>query len=400
MSLILAQNPNAMNDLPVPKQIGNKKIEAFVNTSVSQRRVYVQISPSSAISSNVISGGSLEYRLENNVDRITSCYLRVDYTNSSGADFVCSCGPAQIRQIEIFSNNGATLLYQTTSAVANFLIDAVNLSRTEWNTTASMRATTAETYATGVQTIPNGQSGSLFYSIAPQFWRSLKLRSYTIDGNFLIKIKFKDPSTIIQSGTFTTTSANLQFTGYMEDDKQKQVAVQRASVPKALAYYAPQQHLETLNLSPSSTYNVRLSGINGWVNTLYFVVRAVADATSPNNVFRFYRPYSYDFLDPSSSSITGFKQQLSNFDQVIIYSHQFDNEFINHTGACVYSFSQSPASDMATGAWHGGVEMRGSHYLQITTEPNLPAGSYEVHVYAMCNETLVIEKAQVRSTRH
>jgi hypothetical protein len=233
-------------------------------------------------------------------------------------------------------------------------------------------------------TIANAQTGFIYYSIAPNFWKALKLRPYSIHNNLLVRLKFQESANIISSGSMTTTAANLEFSGYYESSGQRKLMLQKAELPK---YWASQQHLETLTLAALTTYQVRLAGINGFLGQLYFAIRAIANATSPVNQFSFVRPASFDILDPSSKSITGFKTQISN-DMIMLYSHQYNNLFINNTNACVYTFSQNSLQDIVRGTCNGFVEMRGSYYLQFTTDLFLIEGSFKVHIFGMCNESL------------
>jgi hypothetical protein len=134
------------------------------------------------------------------------------------------------------------------------------------------------------------------------------------------------------------------------------------------------------------------------IGQLYFALRLITNATSSVNQFFFVRLASFDIFDPNSKSITGFKTQTVN-DMIILYSHQYDNLFINNTNACVYTFSQSSLQDIVKGICNGFVKMRGSYYLQFTTDLTLVGGSYELHVIGMCNECLQIEKAKLKTTR-
>ncbi len=398
MNQILANSPNAFNDVPVVKNIGGRNVEAYTNLSVDQRRVFVQISPTTAISSNVLAGSTLDFRIENNIDRVTSCLLRVDWSNTSGSNIVHS-GPTNmwVQQVQIFAENGSTLIYQTLDPVENWILESVLMSRQEHEVTATLRGTTAA-YSTAAITDATATSGSYYYSLCPNFWRSLHIRPYTIDGNFLIRVKFQDTANVITSGTWTTTASYLEFTGYMENEAQKKVMIQRAEKPKYFSYYAPQRHVETLTLAASTQYQVRLSGLNGYANQLFFALRPIASASSPALQFTFVRPDTFDILNASAQSLTGFKNQSAS-DMIILYSHMYDNVFINNTNACVYSFSQSPTTDCATGTWNGGVHLQGYHILQFTTGSGLAGGSYQVLVYAMCNESLSIENAKARSSR-
>jgi hypothetical protein len=160
------------------------------------------------------------------------------------------------------------------------------MNRNEHECTAALRGTDAD-YATGTITIPNGQSGSIYYSIAPNFWRALKLKPYCIDNNLLVRLRFQDSANIIVSGSMT----------------------------------------------------------------------------------------------------------------LMLYSYQYDNLFINNTYACVYTISQNSLQDLGRGTCNGFVEMRGSHYLQFTTDSTLVGGSYEIYVFGICNECLQIEKAELKTSR-
>jgi hypothetical protein len=276
------------------------------------------------------------------------------------------------------------------------MIDHVGMSRNEHEITASLRGTSS-TYATSTITISNRQTGSIYYSIAPNFWRALKLRPYCIDNNLLVRLRFQDSANIISSGFMTTIAANLKFS-YYESSAQRKLMLQRAEIPKLLSYWALQQHTKTLTLAASTTYQVRLAGINSYVGQLYFAIRVIVNATSLANQFSFVRPAFFDILDPSSKSITGIKTQTAS-DMIILYSHQYDNLFINNTNYCVYTFSQNSLQDIVKGTCNGFVEMRGSYYLQFTTDSTLVGGSYEVHVFGMCHEFLQIKKAELKTSR-
>lgn len=397
MSYLIAENPNTLNDTPVVNKIGGRSVESFTNQSCPQRRGFVSVSPSTAISSNVLAGAAIEFRIENNIDRIGAAYLRVDYTNSSGANFVCSTPMLWLSSIQIFANSGSTQLYQTNDPVSNFLINNVLMSREEHETTAALRGTSA-TYASGTLTIPTGQSGSLYIAIAENFWRSLHLRTYTIDGNILVRLQFQPSNNIIVSGTWSTTNVLLELSGYYESAAQKKLMTQKAEVPKIFSYYSPQVTTASLTLAASSQYQIRLSGINGWVNQIYFVIRQSAYATDPANQLSFVQPSSFDILDQAGKSTTGYKSQTVA-DMVMMYSPLYNNVFINNTNAMVYSYSQTPQADILTGSWNGGIRCTGYHILQFTTPSTLVGGSYDVLVYGLCNESLIIENAMAKTTR-
>lgn len=397
--LILANNPNAYNDIPQTMNVSGKQAEAFTNKSVEQRREMVFVNPSSAISSNVLDGAVLDYRVENVIDRISACYLRVTYNNASGGNFVMCPPSGWLASIEIYANNGSTLLYQSSAAnIEQWILDSCFRDRNEHNTTAAIRGTNSA-YTTAQITIANGATGSYYVCIAPQFFRSLHLRAYSFDGNLLIRLRFQSASlNYITSGSWTTTEAVLLFSGYNESEHQQKYILSKATIPKCLSYYSFQRHNETQTLAASTKYQVRLSGIRGHVNFLAFGLRPIANASDPNLQFTFVRPDSFDILNASNQSITGFKPQTVN-DMILMASHLLPNEFILNTNLSVWSFSQNPQQDIATGSNNGYEQFEGFHSLEWNTSSALTPGSYQILVYAICNEALIIQNAQLSSTR-
>jgi hypothetical protein len=139
---------------------------------------------------------------------------------------------------------------------------------------------TNSVYATGTSSIANSQSGYIFVNICPLFWKSLHLRPYAIEDQMLIRLTFNPASANISSGSTITTEAVLRISGYEESDSQKKLVLSKAMVPKNLFYYLPQQHIEIQTLVAFSTYTIRLSGIHGMCNQLFFVLSSIVNIGS------------------------------------------------------------------------------------------------------------------------
>jgi hypothetical protein len=401
MSNIQFQNyPNAFNDIPGQVKIRQNTVETYAYKNVPQRRVLVNVNPSSAIATNILQGAQIDYRLESGViDRIggAGVQLRVAYSNTSGANCVIAIPEAWLANVQIYSNNGFTLLYQHVNEVEQFLINSVTLSRNEHENTAAYRGTLAA-YATGTLTIANNQSGYLFVNIAPLFWKSIHLRPYSVERQLLVRLTFNPAFANISSGSMTTTEAVLRVSGYEESDAQKKMILSKAMLPKNVFYYAPQRHIKTQTLAASSTYTIRLSGIHGMCNQLFFVLRAVANIGSPSNEFSFARASSFEILDESGVSQTGFTP-VTESDMIMQYGHQYDNIFINNTNAHVWSFSQTPVADLKHGTSNGSFFFNGFASLRFTTSSTFTPGSYQFMCVALCNENLRVVKGNVSTTR-
>lgn len=400
MSLNLGNYPNAMNDMPAQTTVGNRKIESFSNKCVPQRKVMVNVNPSTSVPANIWASGAVDFRLEEQVDRIggNGVWLRIAYSNTSGANCVLSPVQAWLKNVQVCSNNGSTLLYQQTDNTETFLINQIVMSRDEYENIASDAFRSDANYSTANITIATGTSGYVYIPVCPLFFKSCKLRPYSINGNLLIRFQFNPASINISSGSMTCTEAALRISGYMEGEAQKKKVRANALVPKNYFYYAPQRHIENMTLAPSTTYNVRLSGITGHVNQLIFCIRSAANGALPAGQFTYDRCASYEILDQNNVSLSG-HTVIHDYEMVLNYAHQYPNKFILNNNCNVHSFSQSPIGDLATGTISGYHYFDGFCGLRFTTRSTLTAGSFTVYVIALANETLSIVNANASSTR-
>lgn len=391
--------PNSYNDVPPVSELANgAKVQTFSNKVVDQQRALVSVQPSSATATTIsaLAGSTVDFRLENNIDRITSVWLRIRYSNTSGADCAVSTADAWNSQQQIYSNNGANLLWQTTDNVEAYL-NNMFLSRNEFEVLADKRLTSV-TYATGVTTIPTGSSGYVYIPIALPFFNACKIRPYTIDGNVLVRIQFAPSASIISSGTMDITETVLLLSGFYESDEQKNMMLREATLPKVIPYYSYQRHNETLTLAASTRYQIRLSGLVGDANILAFCIRSVSFISNPNAQYAFQDVENFDILDSGNRSLTGFRLQTTE-DMELQYALQFDNLFISNTNAYIWSFSQSPVTDTGKGSTNGYVTMEGFNSLQFTTTADIIPGSYQILIFANAQEELRILNAQMTSSR-
>jgi hypothetical protein len=48
----------------LPAKIGNNIVETYANKNVPQRKVVVNVNPTTAIASNILQGAQIDYRIE------------------------------------------------------------------------------------------------------------------------------------------------------------------------------------------------------------------------------------------------------------------------------------------------------------------------------------------------
>jgi hypothetical protein len=196
MQVNLGNYPNASNDNPGIITINRKDVEGYIAKYVNQRHVLVTVNATSAIPSFVLSRTSLDFRFENNIDRISQIHLRITNTNSSGLSCVHAIPEAWIKSIQIYANNGSTLLYQQTDNIEYYLINNICLSHEEHETMASLKGTSA-VYAISIITVANGATDIIYINLRPLLWKSTHIRPYLIHGNLLIRIQFNPASQIV-----------------------------------------------------------------------------------------------------------------------------------------------------------------------------------------------------------
>lgn len=387
--MILSQFENSYNDMLVPTELQKgKKVLVNASKSVQQRRAEVLVQPSGSIPSSLssLANSILDFRIEQPLDRITHMDVKISYANNSGATCTTCAIASWKKQEQIYSDNGTKLLYQTTDSPQTVLTDFLFRDRNDHELTYVYRGTTVN-YDLGVTNFPNGNSGTYILPVADVFIRNWKPRPYEINGNLMVRIQFENVGRLIASGDMSITGIQLICHGYYESEQQKRLSLQRALSNKQVFFYAPQHMIFTSNLSPSSLYSIRLTGLKGYCPMLYFFVRDSADKNSPANAFTFERVESYEIKEQNGKSLTGFNQ-VTEPQMIINYGYQFPNLFLNHSQVQVHSFCQSPGIVIPSGSNNGNVYLDSFNTLEIRTKPNLVAGSYDIHIVALIHQCL------------
>lgn len=384
-----------MNDLPQQIKIGGREVESFSYHCVNQRKEVITINSATAVASNVLAGATIDFRIDDQAHRISHVDLKLTWNNTNA---VVATPEALIETVQIYSDNGSTLLYQSNYALENYLINNVQESYTEHLNSAVTRGTDANYLRTPL-TLPAAAQGVWYLPIASQFWRCLHIRPYSISGNLIIRIKFATAASNIVSGTLTTPEAVLRIVHFRESEQQRKWVLSRAMLPKALWYFAPQRHVETLQLTGATQVKVKLSAIKGDVICAMIVLRPTSAIGNPSTQFSsFVLLQEYEFLNAADQSIAGYNPTVRDEAQ-LMYGRTIDNTFIPTVGAVFHSFSQSPKHDLLRGTVSGFERFDGFYSLRFTPVFGTAAGAYELFVLCMCSETMNITGGKVRTTR-
>lgn len=388
-------------EMPIETKFsGNVKSESYGPPhNCPQRRIMQTINASSAFNPTAIFGSQVQFRLEDQVDRIESVYLRISLTNNGGVNAVISIPENFLSQVQVYSANGSYLLLNQLSSDEVFLSNNLSTTRTEFETISAQKGTNDQ-YTFGTLTLLPGTTSTYFIPLCQSFWRSCNVRPYSAVGNFLLRLNFNKASAVIESGAVDVTDCVLRIAGEQESEGQKQLIVSRAQIPKNFFYYNIQRHIQDLNLAAGAqTTTIRLSGLIGICSSIVWTIKNVVNIDSPSTHFGYDRCEAFEFLDSGNQSFCGHNPIRTDSDMYMLYSNHWSNKFIKYTGAHVYSFSEHPANDLLTGGLSGVVLLDGYANLRFTTPSTWGGGSYQIAVYAFCSENLRYRNGNVTSSR-
>lgn len=398
MSINIQDTPDQFLDHYKIMDFGRKGKVHVLNTAIEskQRKVISTIQPASATASNVLTSQQVNWRIEDNVNRITEVYLQLKYS-VSGGNTVLSNPHNFISSISIYSNNGSTLIHQLLDPTELYFQNHLYTDRQTFERTATIMGTNA-TYQSTQNTLLDTTVGEYQIKICPNFFNTLKFRSYATQGNLLIRIIFNSAANIFTSGQafFTTPSVVLRVHGLMESQAQQNHIIANNKIPKHIFFWSVQRHIENLNLTANTTYSIKLSGLSGYCNSLLFFVRPVANLSSPSLCFTSVRMENFEILDSANVSYCG-HNSINNTDMTLLYDH--NNLFINYNNFHYYSFAQYPAMDRETGGSSGAIWNDSFNILRITTPSTLANGSYQIYVIAHTSETCSLTNGLLVSSR-
>jgi hypothetical protein len=380
--------------------VNNNGVLTNTNVSIDQQRNQVLINPSTAAPTTMASlaGTILEFRIENALDLIKDVYLKVKLSNSSGGNFIHAIPDFWIENLQILGDNGGKILYQQPDNYLQVIADNIWRSRENHEATAiQYRGYTNNTYATTQVTVADTATPTYYINLAEQFFEVVNFRSFATVGNLLVRLHFAPSSRLITSGTCNISSIQLRCVGFQESEAQRKLVLKNAMNPQDNHFYGYRKHTVTQSLAASTSYDIRLSGINGHVAMLAFVLRRTSEISNPSTQGNVYAVASYEILDAAGKALTG-HSPVDMSDMHLSYSMQFPNLFLSNYNAHIHTFCKGPVQALLTGSWNGGVEMNGFHTLRITTPAGFTPTTYEIVAYALVSQTLQQRKGSLTVT--
>jgi hypothetical protein len=123
-----------------------------------------------------------------------------------------------------------------------------------------------------------------------------------------------------------------------------------------------------------STYNAVLSGIQGYVPYIYFVLRA-SSPTGANAYTWNATVTQFELLDGGSSSLTGGQPVLADQNRFVMPKWITNTFLQDNDQVFVYAFCADPQAVAESASQLGGFQFKGSEQLKITLSGNLGAAA-------------------------
>ena len=231
---------------------------------VAQVKQVLSVAPSTSISSGLLNGGTVDFRLEQSVDCIDYLSIKISVQNATGS--ACTIVPSQmlIQRVDVWANNGGNLLCQFFGQ--ELFLSNIFLSTNEFlNMSGGLKL--GANYQNDGVAYANGDTDLLYLHLFQPFYPT-KLMQEGLKSNLLIRVLFNTQAMNLVSGSGLPDVTNIEclITGRDQPDfinKQMLTYYRDPQIPIQLNFTNIQRMTQTLTLSPSSNYNMVLSSILG-----------------------------------------------------------------------------------------------------------------------------------------
>ncbi len=375
---------------------------AYVPTSYSvndDKKIVTAQQPSTQVPTG-LSASQTDIRLEQLLGgNIIYPVLQWTILNNTLANITYADASSFINHIEIYGQNGGNLLFQQYSL--EYYLQNAWLDKNSYEAQAFTQGLTTA-YANAPTTILPG--GSFTFNLPLyQFFMSTKILLEGLNSNLLVRIYWNQLPYYVIGGVVegTTTSLQLVITGKKLKKYSLDKSLQLYKSPKCPLYQnflSIQRQSNTVQLTPSSTFLLTLTGLSGVCCALFFTIRAAADVTSAANAHNFIDIKDWDIIDVNSSSLIGYYRR-DDSTAGIQFANTWNNNFRNDTNANMMCWANDPRGAFATSENSGYCILTSFEKLSITMLASLAPGAYQVDIMAYCYDQLIVNNGHVKSTR-
>eukprot|EP01127_Copromyxa_protea_P021893 TRINITY_DN764_c0_g1_i8.p1 TRINITY_DN764_c0_g1~~TRINITY_DN764_c0_g1_i8.p1 ORF type:complete len:238 (+),score=28.87 TRINITY_DN764_c0_g1_i8:392-1105(+) len=189
------------------------------------------------------------------------------------------------------------------------------------------------------------------------------------------------PRILVSGSLPPVTELNLILEGFVESDRRRQLRVKEYNDPKVPLKIPGWQFTrvqDSITLSASNEFKVRLSGIIGKVMGLFVTVRSAPNTATGQNTFQ-----SLADLDIKCSNESYLGNKMTHLSNKIEAAELFNNLYFVNKDVYFISFSSNPVGDFASGSSSGHQVFNGEELLVFTTPAGLSSGTFQIDVEAI-----------------
>lgn len=365
----------------------------------NDKRVISSISANSSVPAS-LSNAVVDFKIENSVvDVMQYPSLDMQFTNSSGVALTAVATPLWINHIEVYGNNGSTLLANITGDDLFMQYFFLDRSTYEAQCTA-IGLTTA--YANAGTSIANGASLELNLPLYHLF-KAIHLANCGLRSGLLLRFFFANAiTTYLTGGPLVCNGLNLVVRGKsLKQDAKRgllELYSDRSRIPISLPHLAIDRVQITQPLQAGQVVPIVLTAPHGVCSFLIFTVRLASDVNTPNNQTNYIRMQDWDILDASNKSLIGALRRNINVQQ-IDYANNWGNNAWANSNFHIMCWSNLPRESFASGTNSGFCILTGNEKLSFTCPSTLASATYLIEVKCYMHANILVEKGTLRLER-
>jgi len=368
--------------------------------AVDDKKVISSINPVTSVPSS-LSNATVDFRIDNGiVDVLQYISLHMYLTNNTGGNATLVGAPLWILRLEVFGNEGSTLLSTITGD--DLYQQYLFLSRNNYESQSTACGLSASTYNSTGATIADTASVEFVCPIYHWF-KSVGISPAFLRSGLLLRFVFNSTAMTHITGTaMTCTSLSCTIRGKKLKEEAKnalrEIYSPHSRIPLSLSHLMIDRMQVTQALVANQVFQISLTGLRGVCSFLLFTIRTSANTASATGQLSYLRADTWDILDSSNGSLVG-NLRRTNALQQVDWSNNFQNEAWNQKQFHMMSWSADPQGDYAHGTNSGYALLTGSEKISITVPSTFASTTYFIEIKAFIHANLVLDKGQLRVER-
>jgi len=344
---------------------------------------YSRLQPMTAVSSGLLASQEVDFQIGSFLSTGYLDELLMEITITEGNTAAAQFNPYDLFQrIDIQDLTGA--IYKQVFPDEFFLSQALYRDTDGAYRFNNFEGLTFPTFAPLNPTIAQNSSYQFVLPIPLFMNQFVDLR--LLKSPLMLRCYLNNASAVAYSGTSTNlilTSMNLLL-------KEIQLPSIRYSKPLHFKYHNWVRNIQSIQLQPSSTYDIKLNTFTGNAKYMFVLFRPNPTSTNANNAHNYSlgQYFSQIQLNDSNSNIIGVQFNMN--ENKFVTSKDFNSLFLVQPNTNIVIFNFSLNAQGGAGQYMGGYQFTSNEFFHFTTTSTLSAGTYEITLWAVNQEIFKI----------